>query len=202
MAFTNFASPAVRQYNIDLAVEAATLGFDEILFDYVRRPDGAIETMSIPGLTVDPAVGVADFVRATRTALTGMPVTLGISVFGIAATRPEPIAQDMRLLLPWVDYIAPMIYPSHWGPGEYGLANPNANPYEIVKRSLKDFHDIAYGSGVAVLPWLQAFSAGGIDYGPDKVIAQVQAAAEMGSPGFLLWNSGSTYDPNALPPLA
>ena len=136
VAFTNFASPAVRQYNIDLAVEAAKLGFDEILFDYVRRPDGAIETMTIPGLTVDPAIGVADFVRATREALTGMPVTLGISVFGIAATRPEPIAQDMRLLLPWVDYIAPMVYPSHWGPGEYGLANPNANPYEIVKRSL------------------------------------------------------------------
>ena len=131
-----------------------------------------------------------------------MPVTLGISVFGIAATRPEPIAQDMRLLLPWVDYIAPMVYPSHWGPGEYGLANPNANPYEIVKRSLTDFHAIAYGSGVAVLPWLQAFSAGGIDYGPDKVIAQVQAAAEVGSPGFLLWNSGSSYDPNGLPPLA
>ncbi len=141
VAFTNFASPAVRQYNIDLAVEAAKLGFDEILFDYVRRPDGAIETMTIPGLTVDPAIGVADFVRATREALTGMPVTLGISVFGIAATRPEPIAQDMRLLLPWVDYIAPMVYPSHWGPGEYGLANPNANPYEIVKRSLTDFHD-------------------------------------------------------------
>jgi hypothetical protein len=201
VAFTNFASPAVRQYNIDLAVEATKLGFDEILFDYVRRPDGAIETMTIPGLTVDPAIGVADFVRATRAALTGMPVTLGISVFGISATRPEPIAQDMRLLLPWVDYIAPMVYPSHWGPGEYGLANPNANPYEIVKRSLTDFHAIAYGSGVAVLPWLQAFSAAGIDYGPDKVMAQVQAAAEVGSPGFLLWNSGSAYDPNALPPL-
>jgi hypothetical protein len=201
VAFTNFANPAVRQYNIDLAVEAVNLGFDEILYDYVRRPDGPIETMTIPGLTVDPAIGVADFVRASRAALTGLPVTLGISVFGIAATRPEPIAQDMRLLLPSVDYIAPMVYPSHWGPGEYGLANPNANPYEIVKRSLTDFHAIAYGSGVAVLPWLQAFSAAGIDYGPDQVMAQVQAAAETGSPGYLLWNSGSVYDANSLPPL-
>jgi hypothetical protein len=141
-------------------------------------------------------------VRASREALAGTAATLGISVFGIAATRPDPIAQDMRLLLPWVDYIAPMVYPSHWGPGEYGLANPNANPYEIVKRSLTDFHAIAYGTGVAVLPWLQAFSAAGVAYGPAQVQAQVQASAEVGSNGFLLWNSGSVYDASSLPPMA
>ena len=39
-AFTNLANPEVRQYQIDLAVEAAQLGFDEILYDYVRRPEG------------------------------------------------------------------------------------------------------------------------------------------------------------------
>jgi hypothetical protein len=54
---------------------------------------------------------------------------------------------------------------------------------------------------VATAPWLQAFSAGGIDYGPNMVAAQIQAASEVGSPGFLLWNSGSRYDPAAIPPV-
>jgi hypothetical protein len=203
VAFTNFADPAVQQYNIDLAVEAVGLGFDEILYDYVRRPDGPFETMRVPGLTVDPAIAVAGFVRSTQEALAKAKpdAKFGISVFGISATRPQPIAQDMRLLLPWVDYISPMVYPSHWGRGEYGVSNPNANPYEIVKRSLQDFHHLAYGTGVAIAPWLQAFSAGGINYGPNMVAAQIQAASEVGSPGFLLWNSGSRYDPAAIPPV-
>ena len=29
-----------------------------------------------------------------------------------------------------------MVYPSHWGPGEYDVADPNGSPYEIVRRSI------------------------------------------------------------------
>ena len=197
-AFTNVASPEVRQYLIDLSVEAAQLGFDEILYDYVRRPEGDPGAMYFPGLESAPEVAVARFVADTNTQLADTDVVLGVSVFGIAATRPEQIAQDIRLIAPHVDYVAPMVYPSHWGPGEYNVADPNRQPAEIVGASIADFHAVVAGSGAAIVPWLQDFSAGGVVYGPVEVRAQIDSALAAGASGFLLWNAGSFYTTAAL----
>lgn len=199
-AFTNLADPAVQQYLVDLSVEAAGLGFDEILLDYIRRPEGSIDAMAFPGLDVPADVAVARFVRALRAALVPTETELGVSVFGIAATRPEQIAQDISLLAPHVDYVAPMVYPSHWGPGEYGVPDPNRMPGDIVERSVADFHTVVDGSGAAVVPWLQDFSQGGVTYGDTEVRAQVAAALRTGSPGYLLWNAGSLYHGGGLDP--
>jgi hypothetical protein len=198
-AFTSFASPDVQRFLIDLAVESAEAGFDEILYDYVRRPEGPLETMTVPGLERRPAVEVARFVRASKEALAPYDVDLGVSVFGIAATRPDQVAQDIGLLAPNVDYVSPMVYPSHWNPGEYGVDDPIRQPGDIVERSVGDFRRVAAGSGAAVVPWLQAFSSGGVEYGPAEVHAQIDAAMAVGSSGYLLWNAGSAYDPAALP---
>jgi hypothetical protein len=197
-AFTNLANPEVQQYLIDLSVEAAELGFDDILYDYIRRPEGKLDSMRFPGLEGSPIVEVARFVRESAVALAPHDVDFGVSVFGIAATRPNQIAQDIRLMAPYVDYVAPMVYPSHWGPGEYGVANPNSQPGDIVERSLADFHRVTAGTDTAVVPWLQAFSSRGVTYGPAEIKAQVDAADRVGSSGFLLWNSGSKYDTNAV----
>jgi hypothetical protein len=197
-AFTNLANPEVQQYLIDLSVEAAELGFDDILYDYIRRPEGKLDSMRFPGLEGSPIVEVARFVRESAVALAPHHVDFGVSVFGIAATRPNQIAQDIRLMAPYVDYVAPMVYPSHWGPGEYGVANPNGQPGDIVERSLADFHRVTAGTDTAVVPWLQAFNSRGVTYGPAEIKAQVDAADRVGSSGFLLWNSGSKYDANAV----
>ncbi len=162
--FTNFASPAVRRYNIDLAVAAAKLGVDEILFDYVRRPDGPIDSMRFPGLQGTPERSIVRFLAETRRALAGTDTLVGASVFGVAATRPEEVAQDIPAMARQVDYIAPMLYPSHWGPGEYGVADPNGQPYDIVRRSTEDFVKQVRGTGARVVNWLQDFSYGR-DYG-------------------------------------
>ena len=197
-AFTNFADPLVQQYMIDVSVEAAELGFDEILYDYVRRPEGDLTEMVIPGLTRSPDVEIARFVRATRDALEEYDVELGVSVFGIAATRPRQIAQDIRLLAPIVDYVSPMVYPSHWGRGEYGVDDPVRQPGMIVERSIADFDEVVAGSGAAVVPWLQAFDSGDVEYGPAEVQEQIDGATRSGATGFLLWNSGSRYDDGVL----
>ena len=73
-----------------------------------------------------------------------------------------------------LDYVSAMVYPSHWGRGEYGVANPNAQPYDIVLRSLEDFQKDVRGTGARVVPWLQDFSLG-VDYGPAQVGAEIQA---------------------------
>jgi hypothetical protein len=198
--FTNPASAEVRNYQIDLAREAVAFGFDDVLYDYVRRPEGDLSTMQLPGLTTGPDVAIARFVADTDAALAGTPATLGLSVFGISASRPEPTAQDIRLLAPLVDYLAPMVYPSHWGPGEYGVADPVRQPADIVARSVADFERIAAGSGAAIVPWLEDFSAGDVTYGPAEVRAQIDAARSVGAEGFLLWNSRSVYSVDALDP--
>ena len=200
-AFSNPASAEVRQYQIDLATEAVELGFDEILYDYVRRPEGSIDTMQLPGLDMAPDVAIARFVAATDAALAGTDARLGVSVFGISASRPEPTAQHIGLLAPHVDYVSPMVYPSHWGPGEYGVGDPVRQPADIVTRSLADFERLVAGSGAAVVPWLQDFSSGGVTYGPAEVRAQIDAARASGSEGFLLWNPSSTYSADALDPV-
>ena len=113
--FTNFADPEVRQYNIDLATEAAKLGFDDILYDYVRRPDGKLSTLRFPGLgDKTPDKSIADFVAETQ--LRVQPEGKYLGVLGLRhrrhpAHRNRPGHPRHR---PHADYIAPMVYPSHW----------------------------------------------------------------------------------------
>jgi peptidoglycan/xylan/chitin deacetylase (PgdA/CDA1 family) len=199
--FTNFADPGVRSYNIDVAMAAARLGVDDILYDYVRRPDGPIETMVFRGLDETPEESIVSFLAENREALEPLGTFLGASVFGIAATRPEEIAQDVPSMAREVDYISAMTYPSHWAPGEYGVAKPNAQPYEIVRAALEDFQAAVSGTGARLVPWIQDFSLG-VDYGPEEVRAQIRAAQDAGVNEFLLWDPEVTYTGGALRPRA
>jgi hypothetical protein len=195
--FTNFADPKVQGYNVDLAEAAAKRGVDDILYDYVRRPDGPSSTMVIPGLVGDPSAAIVGFLARTRARLSPLRTFLGASVFGIAVTRPDEIAQDVPAIAREVDYVAPLIYPSHWGQNEYGVANPDAEPYAIVRRSLVDFRRAVRGTGARLVPWLQDFSLG-VHYGPKKVRAQIDAARAAGVDEFVLWDPTVTYTRSAL----
>ena len=190
--FTNFADPQVRRYNIAIAVAAAKLGVDDILYDYIRRPDGPIDTMTFPGLKGSAERSIASFAAETRKALRPYKTFLGASVFGIAATHPEDVAQDIPMMARDLDYVSPMVYPSHWGPGEYNVPDPNNQPYEIVNRSLADFERLVKGTGSRVVPWLQDFSLG-VTYGSTQVCDQIRAARAAGADEFLLWDPEVTY---------
>jgi hypothetical protein len=200
LSFTNFANDEVREYNMDLAVEAAKLGFDDVLYDYVRRPDGPMKGFRFPGLgDRKPTAMIASFMAETRERIRPEGAFLGACVYGIAATRPTEIAQDIPAMAEHADYIAPMVYPSHWAAGEYGVSNPNASPYKIVKRSLADFAKQMKGSGAKLVPWLQDFSLG-VAYGSDEVAAQIKAAKANDTASFILWNAGARYHEGALTP--
>ncbi|EST30343.1 hypothetical protein N566_21635 [Streptomycetaceae bacterium MP113-05] len=200
LSFTNFANKDVRRYNMDIAVEAAKLGFDDILYDYVRRPDGPISGFRFPGLgDRKPTESISSFMAETRERVRPEGAFLGACVFGVAATRPTEIAQDIPTMAESADYIAPMVYPSHWGPGEYGVSDPNSSPYKIVKRSLADFAKQTEASGAKVVPWLQDFSLG-VAYGDGEVAEQVKAARDNGMDSFILWNAGARYHGGALTP--
>lgn len=197
--FTNPFNPDVREYNIALAEEAARLGVDDIMFDYVRRPD-TLSELVYPGQYGPPEDAIVDFLAMSNGRVHEAGARLGAAVFGVAATRPEEIAQDIPRMAEEVDYVAPMVYPSHWGPGEYGVDNPNAQPYDITYRSLADFIELTDGTQAHVVAWLQDFSLG-VDYGPAEVRAQIQAARDAGVENILLWDAATTYTRGALDPL-
>jgi hypothetical protein len=201
--FANPASPAVQQYILDVAREAADAGVDDILFDYIRRPEGSISKMRFAGLAnsshseIDGAI--VEFLRKSGERLSGTEARLGVSVFGIAAQDPDDIAQNVREMAKHVDYVAPMVYPSHWGPGYYDVNDPPRQPFDIVARSLKDFQDQVQGTDAIVVPWLQDFTLGSVKYGSKQVRAQIMASRSENANGFLLWDPKVTYTAAGIP---
>ena len=145
--FTNYVQPDVRAYNLAIAEEAARAGVDDILWDYVRRPEGEPASMVVPGLVGASSDAIGGFLQQGHELLRPLGVYQGASVLGISATRPQSIAQDVPLIAKHVDYLAPTLYPERWGRTEYGVADPQAQPYDIVLRSLADFQTIVEPHG-------------------------------------------------------
>jgi hypothetical protein len=187
------------KYIVDLGVAAARLGFDEIQFDYVRFPtDGDIENMVFPAATETPlGWTIAEFVHYASKRLKPLGVRVSADVFGLSGTRDLGIGQIPRRIARYLDAIYPMVYPSHYNSGEYGLDDPNAAPGETVAASLADFKKQLRGTKTQLIPWLQDFSYGRT-YTFADVQAQIVAARAAGAPGFLLWNAAGIYTVDAL----
>jgi hypothetical protein len=201
LGWTNPYDKRVWDYNVSIAEVAARAGFDEIQFDYVRFPtDGDIDSIVYPGKTTTPPGWViAEFVHYATERLKPLGVRVSTDLFGLAATRDLGIGQVPRRLAKYVDAIYPMVYPSHFGPGEYGLEEPNNAPGATVEWSLSDFRQELKQGKAELIPWLQDFSYGRT-YRLADVRAQIEAARLMGARGYLLWNPLGIYTPGALAP--
>lgn len=201
--------PAVWQYNIGIAREAAAMGFDEIQFDYVRFPDNGdqidreVRFHNPQNRTKAEIIGA--FLQEAERRLHPLGVQVSADVFGLTTTTQNDmgIGQQWGKIAGTVDLISPMIYPSHYSDGTYGIANPDLEPYHMVKRALIDALNKnkqvrqAYGRAAEIRPWLQAFTASWLNphksYGVTEIREQIRAAKELGIDQFLLWNSASHY---------
>jgi hypothetical protein len=201
LGWTNPYDRRVWDYNVSIAEVAARAGFDEIQFDYVRFPtDGDVDSIVYPKKTsTAPGWVIAQFVHYAAQRLKPLGVRVSADVFGLSATRDLGIGQVPRRLGKYVDAVYPMVYPSHYGSGEYGLEDPNASPGETVEWSLADFRRELKQSKAELIPWLQDFSYGRT-YAFADVKAQIDAARLMGARGYLLWNPLGIYTPGALAP--
>jgi hypothetical protein len=202
LGWTNPYDRRVWAYNVGLGVAAAKAGFDEIQFDYVRFPsDGDLSLIRYPGAHPQPMKWtIPAFVQYAVKRLHPLGVRVSVDVFGLSATHDLGIGQLPRRISRYVDAIYPMVYPSHYNPGEYNLPDPNAVPGETVTHSLLDFQAALEGRKARLTPWLQDFSLGRT-YTLDDVQAQVAAARSLRTHGFLLWNAEGLYSaPALLPP--
>ena len=187
------------EYAVDVAVAAAQAGFDEIQFDYVRFPsDGQIGSIVYPRTRKESKdVTIERFLRYASRRLHPLGVRVSADLFGLAATRDLGVGQSPRRAGKYLDAIYPMVYPSHFVPGEYHLVEPEAFPGRTVAEALKDYRHQTRGQGVDIIPWLQDFSLKR-PYGLAEVEDQVNAARQMRSGGFLLWNPLGVYTHEAL----
>ncbi|WP_264803980.1 putative glycoside hydrolase [Cytobacillus sp. NCCP-133] len=216
----SFVNPFLKQvwdYNVDIAIEAAKMGFQEIQFDYVRFPEGfehKDESLTysmgkykdLKMENVQKRVSaVTDFVAYAKEQLEPYGVKVSVDIFGYTATLPEApgIGQNFTKISEHVDVISSMIYPSHWS-SYFGIAKPDLEPYKLVteyakleKGKLDELENPPLSR-----PWLQDFTASYLGagnykkYGKAEVEAQIKALNEQGINEFLLWNAGNTYTKN------
>ncbi len=185
-------------YNIALATEAAAAGFDEIQFDYLRFPDDVHIRLSEESTEGSRVQAIDGFLARAHDALQRYNVFLAVDVFGYICwnLNDTHIGQRLENLASLVDYVSPMLYPSGFQFGIPGLSNPVKHPYEIVRRSLDRAQQRTQLPARHFRPWLQAFKDYAFDrriFDADEVQAQVTAADDFGSGGWMLWNPRNAY---------
>ena len=196
----------VWEYNLALAREAIALGFAEVQWDYVRFPDVPASYMRS---AVHPAragrtrpQAIREFMQWSREQLrpTGVPVTA--DVFGVTTSSGGDvgIGQHWESMSPVIDVLLPMVYPSHYPRGSFGLRHPNAEPYHTVLIAMR--HGVrrnrAIENAATIRPWLQDFTLGQPPYRAAHVRAQIQATYDAGLTEWVLWNASSRYTVGAL----
>ena len=205
-AWVDPANEEVWQYNLELARQALALGFDEINLDYIRFPtDGDVKKIVYPswdGITLKEEV-LKGFLHWFKQGLKASSpyAVLSVDVFGETFLQDTGgnTGQRLSVLAPEVDVVAPMLYPSHYRRGNFGLINPATDPYRVVYGTLKKGVGLLINSPATVIrPWLQDFNLGAT-YMPQMVRAQITATEDAGyHSGFMLWNPKNIYSESAL----
>ncbi len=221
----SWIDPASREYwdyIILLTKQARKIGFDEINFDYIRFPsDGNMHDISYTWSSTTPKdVVLKDFFEYLHNNLISPRSHLGEDVlalgetsgdgrlkisadlFGMVTTAQDDmgIGQVLENALPYFDYIAPMVYPSHYPPTFEGFAEPEAHPYEVVHfamQSAVNRTNLASTTPSKLRPWLQDFGLR-MDYGPAEVLAQIKATNDVGLSSWILWSASNKYTKGAL----
>lgn len=193
-------NPELKAYLIEISQEIALAGVDEIQFDYVRFPEGGQGGYIGYSFTGD-ATNTRDQVMTNTVAeianeIHYLGVKVGLDIFGIVVwdnVSWKVIGQNIAELAKYVDVLYPMPYPSHFGPGWGGHANPADEPYFFVQETTKKFVEQTLGTGVKIRPWLQGFAMRVTNYGSNYIREQVRALNDMGIDEFTIWNAANNY---------
>ncbi|MEO5904719.1 MAG: putative glycoside hydrolase [Gemmatimonadaceae bacterium] len=202
LTWVNPYANAIWEYNFRVAEEAVRMGFGEVQFDYIRFPE---PYKSLPPQVFPESNGrgktdaLAEFLNAARARMGKLGVRTTADIFGLVTTvgGALEVGQKWEPMVSSVDVVLPMVYPSHYPHGSFGIPSPNAAPYEVIHTAISRgrVRTEAMGlKGQRVRPWLQAFTLGAPRYGPAEIDAQKKAVYDSGYESWVLWNPGSSYD--------
>jgi len=216
LAWLDPAAQEVWDYVIEVGKDARARGFDELNYDYIRFPsDGDLQNISYPfwNESTPRHEIIRNFFSYLSRSLPEVP--LSADLFGLVTVRYDDlgIGQVLEDAAPYFDAIAPMTYPSHYGAGFLGFANPAEHPYEIIDnaletslyriRKLQQNASSTNPPQVTIRPWLQDFDLGA-DYDEVKVRAQIEAVEKWQKQnptlvdGWMLWSPSNIYTEKAL----
>jgi hypothetical protein len=198
--------PGAKEYwehIIRVSNEAHSRGFDELNYDYIRFPsDGNLKNVVYPHSKEMPKRDILipffTYLHKTYTGVT----PISADVFGMTTVGMDDlgIGQVLVDFGPYFDYIAPMVYPSHYAPGAFNYKNPANEPYEVVKQSMLEAGRRLEEAGIPkskLRPWLQDFNMGAT-YTPEMVRSQIKATYDSGLTSWMLWDPANTYTEKAL----
>lgn len=206
ISWLDASSREVWDYAVLIGRESYNLGFDELNFDYIRFPsDGNMKDISYPlSESKQKSEVIRNFFEYLSLNLRQSGVKISADLFGMTATNKDDlnIGQVLENALPYFDYIAPMVYPSHYPPGFNGYGDPNKYPYEVVNFSMSEAvkrTNEASTTPLKLRPWLQDFDYGG-NYDVKEVKAQIKATYDSGLTSWMLWSPSNKYTKGALEP--
>jgi len=213
-AWLNPYNRDVWEYTVELALQIAALGFDEIQFDYVRFPTD--RTMQVADFGDTGGLSrieiLTEFSKYAYARISPTGVKLSADIFGTvinSALDASLIGQDLVELAKIYDVVCPMVYPSHYVNGAMGIEHPDLSPYDVIYRSmaitLAQLKTIPAGEHVAIVrPWLQDFTATWVNphqvYGGTQLREQIEACYDAGLTEWLLWNARNEYSEEGLLP--
>ena len=211
LGWLNPTEQEVLDYYVEIAQNIADTGFDEINFDYIRFPtEGKISELVYGDGEMKKIEAISAAVKYMCEKIKPMGIYVSADLFGAvirSAVDQRIVGQDYQELALYLDYICPMIYPSHYSDGYYGIAHPDTEPYKMIYAALEDSNKVLsgipeYRKRAEVRPWLQDFTASYlrhyIKYGPKQVREEIEATYDSGHTGWLLWNAAVNYTAGAL----
>lgn len=214
-AWLNMADEKVQKYLIDITEEVLNKGVDEVQFDYVRFPGKSGVDYSL--LEEEPTYYIKQFLDQAKKRV-GEKI-LSADIFGIVCLQKSDssyMGQTLDVFEGNVDYISPMIYPSHFanssiqtmGNGVGSIINgelieyPDLNPYAVVFNTLAVLRERLDSSGntVKVRPYLQGFTASYLPegyfekYGEQQFKQQIKAVIDAQFNSWIFWNGAPSYE--------
>lgn len=217
ISFIDAGNQDMWKFLVDLGRESYAVGFDELNFDYIRFPsDGDMIDIYFPhsdsvlreyatSTISGKSVVLKNFFEFLHESFKNTEIVTSADIFGMTTTSyfDLNIGQILEDAAVNFDYVAPMVYPSHFPPGFMGyktIADVNSHPYEIIKFTMDEAVRRLKAIGVDPLklrPWLQDNDYP-VPYTPDMVRAQIQATYDVGLTSWMLWDAGNTYTKAAL----
>lgn len=207
IAWVNPMDHTLWDANLDLAVEAVNLGFDEIQYDYIRFPtDGDLSRVNygLENSQENREAAIEKFLQRSYERLVPTGTRLSADIFGYTVLVQDDlgIGQNLDRLAPHLDYLSPMVYPSHWPEGSMALdGHPNDFPYETIEISMGLAVQQLDGNRLKFRPWLQDFDMPNMrEYADAEVRAQIDAVNDLGLSGWLIWDPNNWYHDGAFAP--
>ncbi len=210
LAWVNPYRTEVWDYLVEVGGEAAKAGFDEVQFDYIRfATDSSMKQVAFDEADTKGRSKtdiITEFINYAYDKLSAQHVYVSADVFGTiigSQVDAQAVGQEYDEMACYLDYICPMIYPSHYGDGNFGIEHPDTEPYRTISAALQmSKKDLASskeegGHQAIVRPWLQDFTAAylkhHIPYGPKEVRDQIQAVYDAGYDEWILWSASNRY---------